>query len=109
MVYYSLFRLKLANLYGLYRKESDGPSLMFATINFSRVGAALIINFFDMLKLNSIFTNSMNAPNMGIIGDWAIKGMPGVLWFIVFCHFFNVWDRIAIFAGLEWLVGFKKH
>ena len=100
MVYYSLFRLKFANLYGLYPKESDGPSLMFATINFSRVAVALIINFFDMLKMESIFTKSMNVLDMGIIGDWAIKGMPGVLWFIVFGHLFNVWDRIAIFVGL---------
>ena len=48
---YALFRLKLANLYGLYRKESDGPSLMFATVNFSRIGIAIVFNFFDMVRM----------------------------------------------------------
>lgn len=47
---YALFRLKLANLYGLYYKESDGASLMFATVNFSRIGVAIVLNFFDMIK-----------------------------------------------------------
>jgi hypothetical protein len=82
---------------------------MFATINFSRIGAALIINFFDMIKVKGIFTKSMNVPDMGIIGDWAIKGMPGVLWFIVLCHYFNVWDRLAKFIGIDWIIGFAKH
>jgi hypothetical protein len=55
MVYYSLFKIKLSNLYGMYRGSSDGPSIMFATINFSRVGVAIVLNFFDMVKLNSIY------------------------------------------------------
>ena len=53
MVNYSLFRLKLSNLYGLYYKDSDGPSLMFATVNFSRVGVVIVLNFFDMMKMDS--------------------------------------------------------
>jgi hypothetical protein len=48
---YALFRLKLANLYGLYKHESDGASLMFATVNFSRIGVAIVLNFFDMIKM----------------------------------------------------------
>lgn len=55
MVYYSLFRIKLSNLYGMYKGESDGPSIMFVTINFSRVGVAIVLNFFDMVKLDSIY------------------------------------------------------
>ncbi len=53
MVNYSLFRLKISNLYGLYYKDSDGPSLMFATVNFSRVGVVIVLNFFDMMKIDS--------------------------------------------------------
>lgn len=53
MVNYSLFRLKLSNLYGLYPKDSDGPSLMFATVNFSRVGVVIVLNFFHMMKIDS--------------------------------------------------------
>lgn len=63
MANYSLFRLKLANLYGLYPGESDGASLMFATVNFSRIGVAIVLNFFDMLRMeHSIFAAVMQAP-----------------------------------------------
>jgi hypothetical protein len=55
MVYYSLFKIKFSNIYGMYRGSSDGPSIMFATINFSRVGVAIVLNFFDMVKLHSIY------------------------------------------------------
>ena len=66
---YALFRLKLANLYGLYRKESDGASLMFATVNFSRIGIAIVFNFFDMVRMEkSIFSTVMQAPQMGLLG-----------------------------------------
>lgn len=96
MANYSLFRLKLANLYGLYKKESDGASLMFATVNFSRIGVAIVLNFFDMLKMeNSIYAGVMQAPAMGLLGEWVIKGLPGVLWLIVLCHYFNTWGWIA--------------
>ena len=63
MANYALFRLKLANLYGLYKGESDGASMMFATVNFSRIGVAIVLNFFDMLKMeDSIYAGVMQAP-----------------------------------------------
>jgi hypothetical protein len=68
MVYYSLFRIKLSNLYGMYIGGSDGPSIMFATINFSRVGVVIVLNFFDMVKLNSIYKDAMGTVNMGLLG-----------------------------------------
>lgn len=68
MVYYSLFRIKLSNIYGMYKNGSDGPSIMFATINFSRVGVAIVLNFFDMIKLNSIYKDAMGTVNMGLLG-----------------------------------------
>ena len=61
-VYYSLFRIKLSHTYGLYRNGSDGPSLMFTTINFSRVGVAIVLNFLDMLKVDSIYNSVMGTP-----------------------------------------------
>jgi hypothetical protein len=66
---YALFRLKLANLYGLYHRGSDGASLMFATVNFSRIGVAIVLNFFDMLKMEgSVYASVMGAPKMGLLG-----------------------------------------
>lgn len=91
MVYYSLFRIKLSNIYGMYKGGSDGPSIMFATINFSRVGVAIVLNFFDMIKINSIYKEAMGTVNMGLLGEWVIKGIPGVLWLIILCHYFDLW------------------
>ena len=101
MVNYSLFRLKLSNLYGLYKKGSDGASLMFATINFSRVSVATIVNFFDMLKMGSVFTYIMGGSKLGLLGDWVIKGMPGVLWLIVVMHYSGGWSKLMRLAGLD--------
>jgi hypothetical protein len=91
MVYYSLFRIKLSNVYGMYEGGSDGPSIMFATTNFSRVGVAIVLNFFDMIKLNSIYKQAMGTVNMGLLGEWVINGIPGALWLIILCHYFDLW------------------
>jgi hypothetical protein len=110
MANYALFRLKLANLYGLYRGESDGASLMFATVNFSRIGVAIVLNFFDMLKMEaSVYAGVMQAPAMGLLGEWVIKGLPGVLWLIVLCHYFNVWGWVARKVGFEDRLAFSSH
>ena len=104
MVYlsnYGLFRLKFANVYGLYKHESDGASLMFATVNFSRIGVAIVLNFFDMIKMsNSIFDHVMETPEMGMLGSWVLKGLPGILWLIALCHYFNIWAWIANKLGV---------
>jgi hypothetical protein len=110
MANYALFRLKLANLYGLYPRESDGASMMFATVNFSRIGVAIVLNFFDMIKMeNSLYARVMQAPSMGLLGEWVIKGLPGVLWLIVLCHYFNVWGWIANKLGFEDSFSFSSH
>jgi hypothetical protein len=107
---YALFRLKLANMYGLYEKESDGASLMFATVNFSRIGVAIVLNFFDMVKMkNSIYQSVMQAPAMGLLGEWVLKGLPGVLWLIVLCHFFNFWGWLSKKLGFEDSYSFSSH
>lgn len=42
---------------------------MFATVNFSRIGVAIVLNFFDMIKMeNSIYGQVMQAPEMGLLG-----------------------------------------
>lgn len=110
MANYALFRLKLANLYGLYYKESDGASLMFATVNFSRIGVAIVLNFFDMVKMeNSIYEQVMQTPEMGLLGQWVLKGLPGVLWLIMICHFFSVWGWIAKKLGVDDSYSFSSH
>jgi hypothetical protein len=38
-----------------------------------------------------------------------IKGLPGALWLIVLCHFFNVWAWIADKLGMEDKLSFSSH
>lgn len=109
MVNYSLFRLKLANLYGLYQKNSDGPSLMFATVNFSRVGVAIVLNFFDMMKMDSEYQRVMGTVNMGLLGEWVIKGLPGVLWIIALTHYFNFWGKLMSKLKADDTLSFSSH
>ena len=109
MVNYSLFRLKLSNLYGLYYKDSDGPSLMFATVNFSRVGVVIVLNFFDMMKIDSEYKHVMGTVDMGLVGEWVIKGLPGILWLMVLTHYFNVWGRLMNRLKLNDSLSFNSH
>ena len=44
MSFYAMFALKISHYYGLYPRYSDGASLMFTTVNFSRVSAPLTLN-----------------------------------------------------------------
>lgn len=109
MANYSLFRLKLSNLYGLYYKDSDGPSMMFATVNFSRVGVVIVMNFFDMMKVESQYKKVMGTVDMGLLGEWVMKGLPGILWLMVLTHYFNVWGKIMDMLKLNDSFSFNSH
>lgn len=109
MANYSLFRLKLSNLYGLYYKDSDGPSMMFATVNFSRVGVVIVMNFFDMIKVESQYKKVMGTVDMGLLGEWVMKGLPGILWLMVLTHYFNVWGKIVDTLKLNDSFSFNSH
>ncbi|EGR28925.1 lmbr1-like conserved region family protein, putative [Ichthyophthirius multifiliis] len=51
--FYGLFIFKFAGSYGLYNnKQTDAASLMFFSINFSRVSAPIAYNYIRMLKIN---------------------------------------------------------
>lgn len=47
-----------------------------------------------MLNLEGVYVDAMGAVEMGLLGEWVIKGMPGVLWLIVLCHYFDIWGTI---------------
>jgi hypothetical protein len=109
MANYSLFRLKLSNLYGLYYKDSDGPSMMFATVTFARVGVVIVMNFFDMIKVESQYKKVMGTVDMGLLGEWVMKGLPGILWLMVLTHYFNVWGKIVDTLKLNDSFSFNSH
>jgi hypothetical protein len=37
----------------------------------------------------------MQTPEMGMLGSWVLRGLPGILWLIVLSHYFNFWDWLA--------------
>jgi hypothetical protein len=51
----------------------------------------------------------MGTVNMGLLGEWIIKGLPGVLWLIVLTHFFNLWGKLMDFLKLSDALGFNSH
>ncbi len=51
----------------------------------------------------------MQAPSMGLLGEWVIKGLPGILWLIVLCHYFNLWGWIARKIGFDDQFSFSSH
>lgn len=46
---------------------------------------------------------------MGLLGEWVIKGMPGVLWLVVLCHYFDVWGKIVRKFKLSAELEFANH
>jgi hypothetical protein len=35
----------------------------------------------------------MGTVNMGLLGEWVIKGIPGVLWLIILAHYTDFWGK----------------
>jgi uncharacterized membrane protein len=82
---------------------------MFATVNFSRVGVVIVLNFFDMMKMNSVYQTVMGTVNMGLLGEWVIRGLPALLWLIVLTHYFNIWSKIMSKLKLNDSMSFANH
>ena len=46
---------------------------------------------------------------MGLLGEWVIKGLPGILWLIVLSHYFSVWSWVANKLGVDNALAFSSH
>jgi hypothetical protein len=51
----------------------------------------------------------MSTVNMGLLGEWIINGIPGVLWLIVLCHYFDLWGLCIKKFKLSEDWKFKSH
>jgi hypothetical protein len=51
----------------------------------------------------------MGMVDMGLLGEWIIKGLPGVLWLIVLTHFFNLWGKFMSLIQMDDALGFNSH
>lgn len=61
------------------------------------------------MKMDSEYERVMGTVNMGLLGEWIIKGLPGVLWLIVLTHFFNLWGKLMDLLKLSDSFGFDSH
>lgn len=51
----------------------------------------------------------MGTVNMGLLGEWVIKGLPGILWLMVLSHYFNLWGKLMNFLKLNDSLSFNSH
>jgi len=98
-VYSALFNMKLAGRYGLYpNNHTDAASLVFSSVNFSRVSAPLVLNFLQMLKLKgTAFQYVMGEVNFAYS---FMRYFPLLLLVLIICNVFNVYGRILNNFGL---------
>lgn len=47
--------------------------------------------------------------DMGLLGEWVIKGLPGILWLMVLSHYFNVWPYLMDKLKLNDSCTFSSH
>jgi hypothetical protein len=99
-VYFALFNVNLAGMYGLYpHHQTDPGSLLFSGLNFSRVACPLTYNFLQMIGTDD--TAFMQF--MGLEGLDLAKAYAYFLWVLVILIIFNLFDcygRIMSALGL---------
>ena len=51
----------------------------------------------------------MGTLDMGLLGEWVLKGLPGILWLMVLSHYFNFWGKLMNFLKLNDSLSFNSH
>lgn len=99
-----LFKLKLADLYALYKnQQTDAPSLLFASINFSRVSVPLCFNFLRLTQIkNSNFQQMMGQMDQGFFPDDSSLLFSSLLVLLCLCNLFDVWTIMLRPLGLDY-------
>lgn len=103
-VLYGFFRLKIQGFYGIYpNQNTDSSSLLFTSLNFSRVSAPLCFNFLNILNIENAALNKAlgNINLVPVLGESFPMYFPLVLIFLVIFNFFDMYDKIASQFGLK--------
>ncbi|KAL4493159.1 hypothetical protein ABPG72_003244 [Tetrahymena utriculariae] len=103
-VYYGLFRLKISGFFGLYPNgHTDAASLLFASVNFSRVAAPLCYNYLEMINITDTAFNKVlgNINIVPVLGSDFTNFFPSLL--VLFCLFnlFDLYGKVLSLFGLE--------
>jgi hypothetical protein len=51
----------------------------------------------------------MGTLDMGLLGEWVLKGLPGILWLMVLTHYFNIWGKLMSILKLDNSLSFSSH
>jgi len=51
----------------------------------------------------------MGTLDMGLLGEWVLKGLPGILWLMVLTHYFNIWGKLMNALKLNDSLSFSSH
>jgi len=99
-VYTSLFQMKLGGIYGLYSgKHTDAASLVFSSVNFTRVSTPLVFNFLQMVKVqNTAFIEIMGQARFATSFT---QYCPLLLIVLILCNSFDVYGRVLSWIGLS--------
>ncbi|KAM3130152.1 hypothetical protein pb186bvf_017755 [Paramecium bursaria] len=101
--FYGLFRINFAGMYGFYKhQQTDAPSLMFGSMNLSRVSFPLAFNFLQLAQVTKTpFTQVLGdmdvVPVLGMSFSYCL---PILLILASLFNFFEIYEKILIAFGM---------
>ncbi|CAK69912.1 unnamed protein product (macronuclear) [Paramecium tetraurelia] len=104
--FYGLFHINFAGMYAFYNhQQTDAPSLLFGSINFSRVSFPLTFNFLQMIQISGTPFEDVigNMDTSSVLGMSFSYSLPILLILASVFNFFEVYDKILQGIGLPQL------
>lgn len=104
VVYWSLFRLKIAGLYGLYDSQNtDTGSLLWCSSVLARLTAPLCYHFLLLVQVkDTSFQDMLNEmEKVPVLGGSFNTIFPVLVVFLCVCNLLNVYSKLVGFLNLE--------
>ncbi|KRX05631.1 hypothetical protein PPERSA_09771 [Pseudocohnilembus persalinus] len=96
--------LDVKGFYGVFKnKNTDASSLLFTSINFSRVSVPLCLNFLNILNIKDAAINKAigNINLVPVLGESFPQYFPIVLIVLVLFNYFDLYSTIQSWFGLS--------
>ncbi|KRX05262.1 hypothetical protein PPERSA_00563 [Pseudocohnilembus persalinus] len=99
-VYYGLFNIKIKGFFGFYSNHNtDSTSLMFGSINFTRVSAPICYNFLQMMNIKNTAFNTVMG-EMDIFPQ--LQYLFPLLLIILSCfNLFDLYRKVLAILGFD--------
>ncbi|KAL4502427.1 hypothetical protein ABPG72_012014 [Tetrahymena utriculariae] len=103
--YYGLFHIQFSGFYCFFKHHNtDAPSLLFGSINFSRVSAPLCYNFLQMMRIqNTSCEQVIGKFDTSVFGSFSAFFFPVVLIIFTLFNFFDIYDFVVEKFNLQQL------